>query len=391
MAPAMAGGRSTGGSPKLAGIIDRRGIRRIAYFHCDHFEPWRAPINETVNGSADEIMRFAAASADDEFSRRLTLFYKAHVGFARTGRAPRGISVVPGDPIIFLARPPKVETACREAMGGLLGLVGHEIQIHVHHENYTYNTAHTDTDLAETLNLPGGRGKDAARFEFALRLALQTTRRETGLPLKRWFFIHGQWGLNASDPSVCHITNEIEILQRNGALGDFTFPAGRPNVDPFIDEPHFVLPFDAPAGYRSIQAEAESAFGNAAAAQTKFFIWASPIRHRGVSLDYYSDHVIQDLSDPEGFAARILENSVVADGSLYFKTHAHSMHPNYRRDGDLTVFPHQHSGVRRMLGTLFDAASDAGATVDFVTASDVYHEFTVDRPRPGGFRLGPQP
>ena len=391
MAPTTTGGRLTRRSPKLAEIIDRRGINRIAYFHCDHFEPWRGPISQTVDESGEEIMRFAEASAANPFSNRLTLFYKAHIGFARTGRAPRGISALPGDPIIFLARPPNVENSCRNAMSGLLGRVGHEIQIHVHHENYTYNTAHADSDLAETLNLPGGRDRDAARFEFALRLALQTTRRETGLSLKHWFFVHGQWGLNASDPSVCHITNEIEILQRNGALGDFTFPAGRPNVDPFAEEPHFVKPVDAPAGYRTVQAEAESAFGNATASETKFFIWASPIRHRGVSLDYYSDHVIQDLSDPEGFASRVLENSYLADGTLYFKTHAHSMHPNYRRAGETTVFPHQHSGVSRMLGLLFDAASAAGAAVDFVTASEIYHEFTIPRPRPGGFALNPQP
>jgi hypothetical protein len=26
---------------RLADIVRRRGVKRVAYFHCDHFEPWR--------------------------------------------------------------------------------------------------------------------------------------------------------------------------------------------------------------------------------------------------------------------------------------------------------------------------------------------------------------
>ncbi len=371
----------------LGDIIKLRGIRRVAYFHCDHFEPWRWPMSGKVEDTAEDILRFAEASAANEFSRRLTLFYKAHIGFAKTGRS-RGVQATPGDPFMFLPRPPRVEETCRRAMTGLLGCVAHEIQVHVHHENYTYNTTHTDPAILEAFNRPDGRKRDSARFEFALRLGLQATRYETGLPLDRWFFVHGQWGLNASDPGVCHITDEIAILMRNGALGDFTFPAGRPNVDPPLEQPYLARPVDAPRGYMLPAAEPESAFGNAEAARSKFFIWASPIRHRGTSFDYYSDHVLQDLADPEEFARRILERSVVADGTLYFKTHAHSMHPNYMRSSGAVVFPHQHPHVRRVMGVLFDTASREGASVDFVTASEVYDEFTAPRPTPPcGFSL----
>jgi hypothetical protein len=372
----------------LGDIINRRGIRRVAYFHCDHFEPWRWPLNGGVHDNARDVLRFAEASADNEFSRRLTLFYKAHIGFARTGRARGAVQATPGDPFMFLPRPPHVEETCRGAMTGLLERVAHEIQVHVHHENYTYNTTHADPAILEAFSQPDGRIRDSARFEFALRLGLQAMRYETGLPLDRWFFVHGQWGLNASDPGVCHITDEIAILMRNGALGDFTFPAGRPNVDPPHEQPYLARPVDAPRGYMLPAAQPESAFGNAEAARTKFFIWASPIRHRGTSFDYYSDHVMRDLSEPEEFARRILERSIVADGSLYFKTHAHSMHPKYIRPDGAVVFPHQHPHIRRLMGVLFDAASRAGASIDFVTASEVYDEFILPRPPPpGGFAL----
>jgi predicted O-methyltransferase YrrM len=374
--------------PSLGDIVNLRGIGRVAYFHCDHFEPWRWPLVQGVEDNAAEILRFADVSAANEYSRRLTLFYKAHVGFSRTGRARGGVQATPGDPFMFLPRSTHVEETCRRAMAGLLERVAHEIQVHIHHENYTYNTTHTDPAVLEAFSQPDGRQRDSARLEFALRLGLQAIRYETGLPLDRWFFVHGQWGLNASDPSVCHITDEIAILMRNGALGDFTFPAGRPNVDPPLDEPYLARPVDAPRGYMLPAAEPESAFGNAEAARTKFFIWASPLRHRGTSFDYYSDHVRQDLSKPEEFARRILERSVVADGTLYFKTHAHSMHPNYRRPDGAVVFPHQHPLVRRLMGVVFDAASQAGASVDFLTASEVYDEFTRPRPPPpGGFAL----
>lgn len=372
----------------LGDIIRRRGVQRIAYFHCDHFEPWRGPVSRGVEDNAADIARFAKQSSSHEFSRRLTLFYKAHIGFARSGRAKGGVEATRGDPFIFLPRPPTVAKTCRDAMMGLLAQVGHEIQVHVHHENYTYNTAHTDPDIIEAFSQPDSRRRDAIRFEFALRLGLAAMRDETGLAFDRWFFVHGQWGLNASDPSVCHITDEIEILMRNGALGDFTFPAGRPNVDPPLEQPYFVRPVNAARGYMLPSAEPEIAFGNTDAARRKFFIWASQIRHRGTSFDYYSDHVVQDLADPEGFARRILEGSFVAGGTLYFKTHAHSMHPKYAPDEGTGVFPHQHPGIQRMLGVLFDNAASAGVAVDFVTAGEVYDEFVRPRPSPeGGFAL----
>jgi hypothetical protein len=363
-------------------------VRRVAYFHCDHFEPWRGPVSRGVDDNAVDILHFAEQSASNEFSRRLTLFYKAHIGFARAGRARRGVPATTGDPFVFLPRRADVEETCRVAMSRLLECVPHEIQVHVHHENYTYNTTHTDPAILEAFSQPDARARDSARFEFALRLGLEAMRRETGLPLDRWFFVHGQWGLNASDPSVCHITDEIAILMRNGALGDFTFPAGRPHVDPPHEQPYFARPIDAARGYMLPAAEPEAAFGNAAAGDGKFFIWASPIRHRGTSFDYYSDHVMHDLADPTGFARRILEQSFVGDGTLYFKTHAHSMHPNYLRPDGAPLFPHQHPDIRRLMGVLFDAASRAGASIDFVTASEVYDEFTRPRPPPAeGFGL----
>ncbi|MGI9169237.1 MAG: hypothetical protein ACR2FH_03555, partial [Caulobacteraceae bacterium] len=242
--------------------------------------------------------------------------------------------------------------------------------------------------IVEMFRRPEVRARDSARFELHLDLSLNAIRQETGLALARWFFVHGVWALNASDPSVCHITDEIELLMRHGALGDFTFPAGRPSVDPLQQQPHFVRPVNAPKGYVLAAAEPELAFGNAAAAGSKFFLWASGIRHKGSSLDYFADHVARKIAAPQAFAREVLERSYVAGGTLYFKTHSHSMHANYWRDDGPIVFPHQHPDVRTSIGAVFDAADAAGARIDFLSASEVYDEFIRPRPPPaGGFAL----
>ena len=59
---------------------------------------------------------------------------------------------------------------------------------------------------------------------------------------------------------------------------------------------------------------------------------------------------------------------------------------------NLVVYPHQHPGVRRMMGAVFDAAADADAEVEFLSAGDIYDEFTRPRPAPqGGFALAGRP
>jgi hypothetical protein len=376
-------------SASLSDILKRRGVRRIAYFHCDHFEPWRPiPASRTLEENAADILRFAEHSAANEFSRRLTLFYKCQVGVTRNVTSP-GVSAVAADDVFgFAPRAPQQEAIFAGAMGGLLSRVNHEIQVHIHHEHHTYNTSHKDPQVIEMFRRPEIRARDAARFELHLDLSLDAIRRETGLPLDRWFFIHGVWALNASDPTVCHITNEIALLMRRGCLGDFSFPAGRPNVDPVLEQPHFVLPVNAPQGYVLPEAQPELAYGNAAATRDKFFLWASNIRHTGSSLDYFAQHVAQKLSEPHAFAAEILQRSYVVDGTLYFKTHSHSMHAQYWLGDKPAVAPHQHPAVRTLLGTVFGAAERAGATIDFLTASEIYDEFVRERPAPPeGFEL----
>ena len=211
---------------------------------------------------------------------------------------------------------------------------------------------------------------------------------EANIPLDRWFFVHGMWALNGSDADVCTITDEMQRLQRLGCLGDFSFPAGRPHCDPRYTEPVFVRPVEGLKAYDMPEADAVPAYGNpAAAAAGKFFIWSSAIKATASSIDYYSPEVRRRCEDVGGWAEEIIDKSVLKDGTLFVKTHAHSMYSEYFEAARRPIPPHLYPGVQNLLCALFDGAADAGIMVEFATASEVYRRFTeaaeaatVDRP-----------
>ena len=313
---------------RLADIVRRREVRRIAYFHCDHFEPWRTFAgSSTHQQNAEDVRVFAESSAKNEFARRLTLFYKAHVPITESYAAQGADRAAPDDMFGFMQRTPAQVSLFTDAIQYLRSRVDHEFQVHIHHENFTSNSGHRDPRLIEYFSDPKHGHLDEARVELVVKRTLEAIREETRLPMDRWFFVHGVWALNASDTRVCRVTDEIAMLMRNGCLGDFTFPAGRSDLDPVFDEPFFVRPYNAPRAYDLAEAKPERAWGNAQAAASKFFIWASKIQHSGASVDYFSDWLREKLESPVPFASEILEQSVVKDGTLWIKSHGHSMHP----------------------------------------------------------------
>lgn len=67
-------------------------------------------------------------------------------------------------------------------------------------------------------------------FEQDLKAGLAIFMRQGALidsvgSAPRWSFIHGNWSLDGSIPGKCGVSQEIEIMQRNGCYADFTFPA----------------------------------------------------------------------------------------------------------------------------------------------------------------------
>lgn len=363
-------------NPLIKELADRlRGmdVTSLVYFHTDHFEPWR-PVGGAPAvgpGVVEAIYDFCRVTERIDFARRLTLFYKPHLNYAL--RSGAGLERADSDDLVgFLPRAEHEERYGREAMQEIVASTAHDIQLHIHHEYYTATTAHTDPEVVAWFSSPLGRSLDERRLELAIRLNREISARETGRNPVRWFFVHGHWALNASDPSSCTITNEIEILLRNGCRGDFTFPAGRAHTNPRILVPYLCSPFRRPKGYDCPEAEPEVACGNASAAAGKFFIWSSPASSRQCSIDYLSEGTRQHLENTEKAARELIDNAYVVDGRIFIKTHSHSMHPHYFEHARMPVFPHQYPATQALLSVIFDAATRAGVDVTFATAPEVY-------------------
>lgn len=351
--------------------LKRRNARAVVYFHTDHFEPWRTVPGRDggMERCIDDVAAYLQSTASLDFARRASLFYKANVNYLVS--AHRGLlRADPDDLLGFLPRSaPNLRIG--RAMIGPVAASAHELHIHLHHENFTYNDTARDPATFAYLQTPRGRSFDNARLELAVRLGLETLREDAGIELARWFFVHGHWALNASDPHECTIVREIELLQRNGCLGDFTQPAGRGHVDSRIDVPYLVDPVAQPKGYDTPLADPVEAAGAGASAAGRFFIWASASTHGSCSIDTYSPSVERRLKTPELTALDHARNAVVIDGVLYLKTHCHSLNPLYWKEDGLPT-PHSDPRVQAELSALFDAADGAGMEVAFKTVSEIY-------------------
>lgn len=320
--------------------------------------------------SIDDVEAYVAATSKLESARKSSLFFKANINHVVSD--DRALyRADPSDLLGFCPRTDEERSIGRGLITPIMQGSTHELQIHIHHENYTYNDTARNPETFAYLQSPRARRFDNARLELAVRLSLDLMAEDGGPLLKRWFFIHGHWALNASDPHECTIVREIEILSRNGCLGDFTQPAGRAHVDSRIDVPYLVDPVAAAKGYDSVEARPVPASGAGAGAGERFFIWASATNHELCSIDTYSAFVQRRLRTPELTALEHAANGVISDGTLFVKTHCHSLHPIYWKEGGRPL-PQSDPGVRAELGILFDAADAIGAPISFLRVSEVY-------------------
>lgn len=367
-------------SSGLSDILRRRGVDRIAYFHTDHFEPWRIlrdrPQDSYDPSNADDILTFVEKTSQLWYAKRLSLFYWPSIG--RVIGEREGTLRVPGDSFGLIPRSAVQAETCRRGMQGVTAS-DHEIQVHFHHEYLTPNAKYCFQypDHAAYFVDPQNGKFHSARYDLALQLTLDQVRGDCGIDLPEWFFVHGMWALNASDLDVCTITDEIERMMKLGCKGDFTFPAGRSHCDPSTyREPSLVKPVTAVKGYDSPAAKAQPAWAaGTGAAADRFFIWADPVHTTDESIDYYSSGFEAKAQDVPAWAARLLEASFVVGGTLYFKTHAHSMFHSYFENVAVPLHPHEHPAVHALMDLIGEAASAAGSSLDFVTVAELYDEF----------------
>lgn len=354
----------------LSEILKRRGVRQVAYFHTDHFEPWGDSFDEGIR----RLEGFAQLTRQSRYGRRLNLFYTPPISYELAPDESRDAEDqfrVPGDAIAFTPLTGERANRHRELIRQLVDL-GHEFHIHIHHTRWTRNTGNVNRGLAEWLASNSTPATDSNRFELFTKLARASMADATGRPFDHWAFIHGLWALNASDHSACMIDDEIEILMRQGCFGDFTFPAGRGHCDPtVIEAPYTCAPVVGEKAYDREEADLRPLSEEGADLRGRFFIWNSAIKANRSSLDYYHEPNRVLFADPEAPVAAWLSDSVVLNGTLYIKTHSHSLEPSYRIGTAEGISPHVFPDVIRMFETLERACDQAQVPLDILTVNDL--------------------
>jgi hypothetical protein len=371
-APALGVAREASGEVEsLADILRRRGVRRVVYFHADHFEPWSTRNMEQRWRGLERFMRETRRHA---FARRQSLFYTPWLVHALAGKGTENDYRDGDDPVVFRRRSPDFLRGCHEFIRPLETDVGHEFHIHIHHEGWSRTTVDYGA-VSVSVNANGTPEADSRRLGFYAGLCREVMAEELGRSIDRWAFVHGNWSLNAADPRSCRIEDEIAVLMKQGCYGDFTFPAGEAKSDPRILEvPYTCRPAIGPKSYDTPQADPRPLQrGESLLTPDRFFVWNSQIKATHSSLDYYDEGNVRLLKAREPLVRAWLEQSVVIDGRLYVKTHAHSMHNKYKPWEDDAWFPHTHPDAVAAFELLQRACDAAGvafvpATVDEVMA-----------------------
>lgn len=356
---------------RLADLLKSRGCEAVCYFHTDHFEPWSIGIDDA---SARAVDRMAQLARSSPYARRLSLFYNVFIPYRLESDDSVGSDDMraPGDGVVFTARSPRQERLASDAIRPLVEADGHEMHLHVHHEYWTRNTSHFDHPVSRWVNACSTGDADRSRLDLHFRLCKEAIAREIGMPFDRWAFVHGNWALNASDPLICHVTDEMAIMMRHGCFGDFSFPAGRSYCDPKLEAPFTCLPIDAPRAYDDLRADPRTIGPDTGVLRPdRFFIWNSPIKATHSSLDYYSAANRSLFKTPERIVAAWLGKSVCLDNKLFIKTHAHSMKSEYRLGEPGAIIPHCYPDVVAILDCLARVCDRAGIELRFQTVNDV--------------------
>ncbi|MFV3126370.1 hypothetical protein [Niveispirillum sp. KHB5.9] len=371
----------------LVDILKRRNITSIGYFHADHFEPWS---KGTGGEYCAGVEKFQAQSAKSRFGRKMSLFYQ---GFVPAAFVQEGDSrALPGDRVGFGSMPEADRLRVNEVMHPMERDFGHEMHLHIHHERWTRNTGGYDKKLSSWIDQYSTPEMDSRRLDRFIGLSLNSLSSEIARPVHHWAFVHGNWALNGSDHSICMVEDEIDILMRHGCWGDFTFPAGRGHCDPTIlDQPYTCLPAHGMKVYDLPQSQPQPVRrGQATPGSGRFLIWASPIKAAFSSLDYYSEGNRMRFRAPERMIEAWLEGSVVIDGRLFIKTHAHSLKWEYEIPQTDAPIPHCHPDVVGIFDLLERVAEQARLPIEMMSVNEVRRWLSSGAEQPQAI-VAPQP
>ena len=159
--------------------------------------------------NAAHIRHFGETVSKLPEAQRITLFYRPHI--APTMEPVPRAAFAPDTPLGFV-RPSEAALAiARSGIGHIAQTTEVEFQVHIHHEYVTRNSLHClrskwGEEFFKSCTTPE---QDSRRLDLLIRLSLEVLRQETGLAHDRWFFVHGNWGLNGGDPDVCQVADEL--------------------------------------------------------------------------------------------------------------------------------------------------------------------------------------
>lgn len=319
----------------LGEIAARRGFNRIVHVHCDHFEPELAVHKGLYNPRRLKTYLLSMRPA-----RPSLFFMPSFCVLLNHDAKTEVVASSKFDPVVFceFSGSQKVQQCLEVGFHA-----GADIHVHLHHELWTQNQCvgqklfprpqerledKLKKRLRQWILSSSNAFLDGERFSMALDLYTRWFSRVLGDEFSRnWCFVHGCWALQASDPTICTIRDEIRRLMASGCRGDFSFPAGRRHCDPTMARPFTVTPSDGEKAYDTQRCQPVAWHGERVASNL-FLIWNAGRKAWWPSLDYKADHV-KSACTLERVMAHLDIDAPVFDNTCFLKTHAHSMDAAY--------------------------------------------------------------
>ena len=340
-------------------------IKKLVILHADHYEP---------NGNG--IIVDGNKKTTDEYVKRKMDMFESLDWKVNPIRPTLFVNL----PFVVANRLAKIELVINkktelvlEHLKNLKKIGIDDVQVHVHHENWTNNDVFKKNNPG---HVPIETDQDRLRKFITLH---RTLLAEHGLQVfsDPWFFLHGTWALNASDTEICSIEDEIKVLYELGCRGDFTFPAGRKHCDPTAKSCIMMNPnITGKKCYNSVN----NINVNNKIDPKMFFIYNHPL-----PFQYSSVEKIVDAKRKQGMKNNEVINmwlsySTAINGVNYIKTHCHSMNDVFFLNRDQTEFekicdtPLMSGEYRGLLNQLGEKCSKLGIELQFQTIKDFYKE-----------------
>lgn len=250
-----------------------------------------------------------------------------------------------------------------------------DIQVHIHHENWTNNDVFKKNNPG---HIPIETDQDRLRRFITIHRNLLA---DNGLQVfsDPWFFVHGKWALNASDTALCSIEDEIKVLYELGCRGDFTFPAGRSYCDPVTKNAIMMNPNTTG---KQCYNTTNVVTVNKNIDPKMFFIYNQPLPVQYSSVERIVESKRKDGVKNNELINMWLTHSIQINGVNYIKTYCHSMNDIFFLNENKIDFkecdtPLMTGTYRGLLKQLEEKCNKLGIELQYQTIKDFYKENVI--------------